>query len=328
MGRTMAEVTMVQALNEGLRFAMNEDPRVLVLGEDVGKLGGVFRVTDKLQAEFGEERVFDTPLAESAIAGVSLGLAMAGWRPVAEMQFEAFSYPALDQVISHVAKYRFRSMGTVEVPVVIRIPCGGGIGAAEHHSESPETYYIHTSGLKVAIPSTPIDAFNLLVRSIREPDPVIFFEPKGRYWSKESGDLSADGLPFGAARTVREGSHATLVTWGGMVARCLQAAGVAAEDGVEVEVLDLRTLVPLDLESLAAAARKTGRVVVVHEAPMTAGFGAEVVARVVEDSFEYLEAPALRVTGYDIPYPPAKVEEHYLPSVNRILLALQKVLSF
>jgi pyruvate dehydrogenase E1 component beta subunit len=319
---------MVQALNEALRFAMREDDRVLVLGEDVGKLGGVFRVTDRIQAEFGEARVFDTPLAESAIAGVSLGLAMAGWRPVAEMQFDAFSYPALDQVISHVAKYRFRSVGAVDVPVVIRIPCGGGIGAAEHHSESPEAYYIHTSGLKVAIPSTPLDAFNLLVRSIRDPDPVIFLEPKSRYWSKESGELSPDGLPFGKARTVREGSHATLVAWGGMVARCLQAASAAAEDGVELEVLDLRTLVPLDIEGLANAARKTGRIVVVHEAPMTAGFGAEVVARIVEDAFEYLEAPVLRVTGYDIPYPPAKVEEHYLPSVDRILIALEKVLSF
>jgi 2-oxoisovalerate dehydrogenase E1 component beta subunit len=319
---------MVQALNEALRFAMGEDDRVLVLGEDVGKLGGVFRVTDRIQAEFGEARVFDTPLAESAIAGVSLGLAMAGWRPVAEMQFDAFSYPALDQVISHVAKYRFRSVGAVDVPVVIRIPCGGGIGAAEHHSESPEAYYVHTSGLKVAIPSTPLDAFNLLVRSIRDPDPVIFLEPKSRYWSKESGELSPDGLPFGRARTVREGSHATLVAWGGMVARCLQAANAAAEDGVEVEVLDLRTLVPLDIEGLANAARKTGRIVVVHEAPMTAGFGAEVVARIVEDAFEYLEAPVLRVTGYDIPYPPAKVEEHYLPSVDRILIALEKVLSF
>jgi 2-oxoisovalerate dehydrogenase E1 component beta subunit len=319
---------MVQALNQALRFAMQEDDRVLVLGEDVGKLGGVFRVTDKIQAEFGEERVFDTPLAESAIAGVSLGLAIAGWRPVAEMQFDAFSYPALDQVISHVAKYRFRSTGTVDPSLVIRIPCGGGIGAAEHHSESPEAYFVHTSGLKVAIPSTPLDAFNLLVRSIRDPDPVIFFEPKSRYWSKESGDLSPDGLPFGRARTVRQGSHATLIAWGGMVARCLQAAEAAAEDGVELGVLDLRTLVPLDLEGLAAAARKTGRVVVVHEAPMTAGFGAEVVARIVEEAFEYLEAPVLRVTGYDIPYPPAKVEEHYLPSVHRILIALEKVLSF
>jgi 2-oxoisovalerate dehydrogenase E1 component beta subunit len=324
----MPEVTMVQALNQALRLTMQEDDRVLVLGEDVGKLGGVFRVTDRLQAEFGEERVFDTPLAESAIAGVSLGLAMAGWRPVAEMQFDAFSYPALDQVISHIAKYRFRSTGTVDPSLVIRIPCGGGIGAAEHHSESPEAYYVHTSGLKVAIPSTPLDAFNLLVRSIRDPDPVIFFEPKSRYWSKESGDLSPNGLPFGAARIVREGGHATLVTWGGMVSRCLQAAEAAAEDGVELEVVDLRTLVPLDLQGLVDAARRTGRVVVVHEAPLTAGFGAEVVARIVEEAFEYLEAPVLRVTGYDIPYPPAKVEENYLPSVDRILIALDKVLSF
>ncbi len=324
----MPEVTMVQALNEALRFSLQEDDRVLVLGEDVGKLGGVFRVTDRIQAEFGEDRVFDTPLAESAIAGVSLGLAMAGWRPVAEMQFDAFSYPALDQVISHVGKYRFRSMGAVDPSLVIRIPCGGGIGAAEHHSESPETYFAHTSGLKVAIPSSPLDAFNLLVRSIRNPDPVIFFEPKSRYWSKESGDLSPEGLPFGTLRIVREGSHATLIAWGGMVARCLQAAEAAAEDGVDDEVVDLRTLVPLDIEGLADAARKTGRVVVVHEAPMTAGFGAEVVARIVEEAFEYLEAPVLRVTGYDIPYPPAKVEEHYLPSVDRILIALEKVLSF
>src|ERR687891_586170 len=201
----MPEVTMVQALNQALRLTMQENDRVLVLGEDVGKLGGVFRVTDRLQAEFGEERVFDTPLAESAIAGVSLGLAMAGWHPVAEMQFDAFSYPALDQVISHIAKYRFRSTGRGDPSLVIRIPFGGGIGAAEHHSESPETYYVHTSGLKVAIPSTPLDAFNLLVRSIRDPDPVIFFEPKSRYWSKESGDLVPDGLPIGKARVAREG---------------------------------------------------------------------------------------------------------------------------
>src|SRR5919106_2129543 len=318
---------MVQALNEAIRFSLQEDDRVLVLGEDVGKLGGVFRVTDNIQAEFGEDRVFDTPLAESAIAGVSLGLAMAGWRPVAEMQFDAFSYPALDQVISHVAKYRFRSTGAVDPSLVIRIPCGGGIGAAEHHSESPEAYFVHTSGLKVAIPSTPLDAFNLLVRSIRDPDPVIFFEPKSRYWSKESGQLSADGLPFGRARTVREGGHATLIAWGGMVARCLQAAEAAAEDGVELEVLDLRSLVPLDLDALAASVQKTGRAVVVHEAPLTAGFGAEVVAWIVEDSFDYLEAPALRVTGYDMPYPPAKVEEHYLPSVDRIFGAVDRVLS-
>ncbi|HEX2031295.1 MAG TPA: alpha-ketoacid dehydrogenase subunit beta [Actinomycetota bacterium] len=324
----MAEVTMGQALNEALRYSLKEDDRVLVLGEDIGKLGGVFRITDKLQDEFGEERVFDTPLAESAILGVSLGLTLAGWKPVAEIQFDAFSYPALDQVISHVAKYRFRSANTVSIPLVMRIPCGGGIGAAEHHSESPETYYAHTAGLKVVIPSTPIDAFNLLVRSIEDPDPVIFFEPKSRYWSKEIGDLEPNGLPIGRARIVREGSHGTLVAWGAMVARCLQAAEAAAEDEVHLEVLDLRSLVPLDVDALVASARKTGRVVVVHEAPMTVGFGAEVVARVVEEAFEYLEAPVLRVTGYDLPYPPATVEEHYLPSVDRVLAAVDKVLSY
>jgi 2-oxoisovalerate dehydrogenase E1 component beta subunit len=324
----MPELTMAQALNNGLRFALEHDDRVLVFGEDVGKLGGVFRITDRLQAEFGDERVFDTPLAESGILGISVGLALAGWRPVSEMQFDAFSYPALNQVISHVGKYRFRSAATVSMPIVMRIPCGGGIGAAEHHSESPETYYAHTAGLKVVIPSTPADAFNLLVRSIRDPDPVIFLEPKGRYWSKEEVDPEPNGLPIGRARAVREGNHATLVAWGGMVARCLEAARGAEEDGVDVEVLDLRSLVPLDVESLVASARKTGRVVVVHEAPMTGGFGAEVVARVVEDAFDSLEAPVLRVTGYDIPYPPATVEEHYLPSVDRILLALERVLGF
>lgn len=324
----MPEVTMAQALNEALRFSLNEDERVLILGEDIGKLGGVFRITDKLQAEFGEERVFDTPLAEAAIAGVSLGLTQAGWKPVMEMQFDAFSYPALDQTISHLAKYRYRSAGTTGVPLVMRIPCGGEIGAAEHHSESPETYYAHTAGLKVVIPSSPLDAFNLLVRSIRDPDPVIFFEPKSRYWSKETGDLSADGLPIGAARVVREGTHASLIAWGAMVARCLEVAEAAAEDGVKIEVLDLRTLVPPDLDAIAATARKTGRVVVVHEAPMTAGFGAEVVARVVEDCFDSLEAPVLRVTGWDTPYPPAKLEEHYVPSVERILATLDKVLNY
>ena len=324
----MTEVTMAQALNGALRRALGDDDRVLVFGEDVGKLGGVFRITDELQSEFGEERVFDTPLAESGIVGISVGLALAGWRPVPEIQFDGFSYPALDQVISHVAKYRFRSAGSVSLPIVVRIPCAGAIGAAEHHSESPETYYAHTAGLKVVIPSTPIDAFSLLLASIRDPDPVIFLEPKSRYWSKESGELEPNGLPIGKARVLREGSHGTLVTWGGMVHRCLEAAEAAGEDGVELEVVDLRCLVPLDLDTLVGSARKTGRVVVVHEAPMTAGFGAEVVARVVEDAFEHLEAPVLRVTGYDTPYPPAKSEEHFLPSVDRILLAMERTLTF
>ncbi|MBA3551916.1 MAG: alpha-ketoacid dehydrogenase subunit beta [Actinobacteria bacterium] len=325
----MPEVTMVKALNEALRRSLSEDDRTLVLGEDVGVLGGVFRVTDGLQAEFGDKRVFDTPLAEAAIAGVSLGLALAGWRPVAEMQFDGFSYPALDQVISHVAKYRYRSRGRQTVPIVIRIPFAGGIGAAEHHSESPEAYYAHTAGLKVVAPSTPIDAYDLLRASIADPDPVIFFEPKSRYWSKEEGDLDgASALPIGKARVLREGSDCTVIAYGAMVARSLAAAHAAAARGTELEVLDLRTLVPLDLDALAASVRRTGRAVVVHEAPLTAGFGAEVVARLMEDAFDYLEAPVLRVTGYDTPYPPATIESHYLPSVERILDAVDRVTNY
>jgi 2-oxoisovalerate dehydrogenase E1 component beta subunit len=328
----MAEVTMVRALNQALRDSLTEDPRALVLGEDVGKLGGVFRVTEGLQDDFGTDRVFDTPLAEAAIAGVSLGLALAGWHPVSEMQFEGFSYPALDQIISHIAKYRFRSRGRQPVPIVVRIPFAGGIGAAEHHSESPEAYYAHTAGLKVVIPSSPIDAYHLLRAAIADPDPVIFLEPKSRYWSKEEGDLSASpngGLPIGRGRVVREGTDCTVVAYGAMVSRSLAAAARAASDaGTDIEVLDLRSLVPLDLDLLASSVRKTGRAVVVHEAPMTAGFGAEVVARIVEDCFDYLEAPVLRVTGWDIPYPPATIEQHFLPSIERILAAVDRVTGY
>jgi 2-oxoisovalerate dehydrogenase E1 component beta subunit len=320
---------MVRALNEALRQSLAEDARMLILGEDIGKLGGVFRVTEGLQDEFGTERVFDTPLAEAGIAGVSLGLALAGWHPVAEMQFDGFSYPALDQIISHVAKYRFRSRGRQTVPVVIRIPYAGGVGAAEHHSESPEAYYAHTAGLKVVTPSSAIDAYHLLRASISDPDPVIFFEPKSRYWSKEEGDLSGDGaLPIGRARIVRTGTDCTIVAYGAMVARSLQAASKAGEQGVETEVMDLRSLVPLDLDALAESVRKTGRAVVVHEAPLTAGFGAEIVARIMEDAFDYLEAPVLRVTGYDIPYPPATIESHYVPSVERVLAAVDRVVNY
>ncbi len=321
---------MVKALNEALRDSLRDDPRMLVLGEDIGKLGGVFRVTDGLQEAFGTDRVFDTPLAEAAIAGVSLGLALAGWHPVAEMQFDGFSYPALDQVISHIAKYRYRSRGRQSAPLVIRIPFAGGVGAAEHHSESPEAYYAHTAGLKVVVPSSPLDAYDLLRASIADPDPVIFFEPKSRYWSKEQGDLGSNGgaLPIGKARVARRGTDCTIVTYGAMVARSLAAAEEASEDGTEIEVVDLRSLVPLDLETIAGSVRSTGRAVVVHEAPMTAGFGAEIVARIVEDAFEYLEAPVLRVTGYDTPYPPATIEAHYLPNTERILAAVERVTSF
>lgn len=324
----MAEVTMAQCLNDALRSCLTADDRVLVLGEDIGKLGGVFRITDKLQDEFGEQRVFDTPLAESGILGVSLGLCLYGFKPVSEIQFDGFVYPGFNQIVSHVAKYRYRSRGSASISMVVRIPFAGAIGAAEHHSESPEAYFAHTAGLKVVIPSGPLDAFDLLTQSINDPDPVIFLEPKSRYWSKQSGEPGADSLPIGKARVVRTGDACTLIAYGAMVARCLETAEAAAEDGVEVEVIDLRSLVPFDVETVTESVSKTGRAVVVHEAPLTAGFGAEVVAQVSEAVFLNLEAPILRVTGYDTPYPPAKVEEHYVPTVDRILGAIDRVLSF
>ncbi|HEX5901855.1 MAG TPA: alpha-ketoacid dehydrogenase subunit beta [Actinomycetota bacterium] len=324
----MPDVTMVGALNAALRDAMRADPRTLVFGEDVGALGGVFRVTEGLQDEFGTERVFNTPIAEAGIAGICVGLAMAEWRPVAEMQFDGFSYPALDQVISHVAKYRERTRGRVPMPVVIRIPSFGGIKGKEHHGESPETYYAHTAGLKVVVPSSPLDAYRLLRRSIEDPDPVIFLEPKSRYWSKEDGELSTDGPGIGSARIVREGGACVLITFGAMVGRCLEAASALAEEGIECAVLDLRSLVPLDVDAIAEQVRSTGRAVVVHEAPLTLGMGAEVVARIVEEAFDHLEAPVLRVTGPDVPYPPAALEQHYLPSVERIAKAARAVVAY
>jgi pyruvate dehydrogenase E1 component beta subunit len=324
----MPELTMVGALNRALRDSLAGDERVLLLGEDIGKLGGVFRVTDKLQDEFGEERVFDTPLAESGIAGVSIGLCLAGWRPVAEMQFDGFSYPALDQVISHVAKYRYRSRGRQGLPLVIRMPFAGGVGAAEHHSESPETYYAHTAGLKVVVPSSALDAYTLLMRAIADPDPVVFLEPKSRYWAKESGDLTVDGPPIGRARVVREGSDCTIVAYGAMVTRSMQAAARLADEGIEARVLDLRSLVPLDVEAIGESVRRTGRAVVVHEAPLTLGMGAEISARIMEEAFDFLEAPVLRVTGYDTPYPPATLEEHWVPSAPRIASAVRSAVEY
>ena len=324
----MASVTLVKALNVALRDAMSDDKRVLVFGEDVGKHGGVFRVTDGLQSQFGTERVFDTPLAESGIAGVSIGLALYGFRPVAEMQFDAFMYPAFNQLVTHAAKYRYRSMGRAGVSMVVRVPFQGGIGAAELHSESPEAYFAHTAGLKVVVPSGAFDAYHLLRESIADPDPVLFFEPKSRYWSKQSGDLEESHLPIGKARVVKEGDACTLISYGSMVTTCVEAAAAASEDGVEVEVVDLRTLVPFDLDTVAASVAKTARALVVHEAPMTAGFGAEVAARVTEEVFLSLEAPILRITGWDTPYPPATIEEHYVPNVDRILGGIDRLLSF
>jgi len=324
----MPEVTMVGALNAALRDALERDERTLVFGEDVGELGGVFRVTEGLQARFGRERVFNTPIAEAGIAGMCVGLAMAGWRPVAEMQFDGFSYPALDQVIGHVAKYRMRTRGRVAMPVVIRIPSFGGIRGKEHHGESPETYYVHTAGLKVVTPSTPLDAYAMLSAAIADPDPVIFLEPKARYWSREDGELRADGPSLGRARVVRDGDACVLISYGAMVARCLEAADSLAVEGIECRVLDLRSLVPLDVETLGDSVRATGRAVVVHEAPLTLGMGAEVAARIMEEAFDRLEAPVARVTGPDVPYPPASLEGTYLPSVQRIAGAVRRTVRY
>jgi 2-oxoisovalerate dehydrogenase E1 component subunit beta len=324
----MPQVTMAAALNEALRYSMREDPHVVILGEDVGRLGGVFRITDKLQKEFGEERVLDTPLAESGIVGAAIGMAMYGMRPVCEMQFDGFTYPAFEQIVSHLAKYGSRSRGRMRLPVVIRIPYGGGIGAVEHHSESLEAYFTHTAGLKVVTPSTPTDAFHLLVRSIQDPDPVIFLEPKRRYWIREDVELKPNGLPIGKAVIRREGSDVTLITYGPSVRTCQEACEEAAADGVEIELIDLRSLIPLDLETIMESVKKTGRAVVVHEAQVTSGFGGEIAARIMEDDFLSLQAPVVRVGGFDIPYPPAKLEDVHLPDVDRVLDAVDKVLNY
>jgi 2-oxoisovalerate dehydrogenase E1 component beta subunit len=320
--------TMVAALNAALRDALVEDDRVLVFGQDVGRMGGVFRVTDGLQDEFGVERVFDTPVAEAGIAGAAVGLALAGWKSVVEMQFDGFAYPALDQVISHWAKYRLRTRGRVGLPIVMRIPSFGGIRGKEHHGESPETYYVHTAGLKVLVPSSALDAYRLLRLAIADPDPVIYLEPKSRYWAKEEGELTASGPGIGEARVLREGGDCAIVTYGAMVTRALAAADAVATEGIQVRVLDLRCLVPLDVTALADAVRETGRVVVVHEAPLTLGMGAEIAARAMEVGFDYLEAPVARVTGWDVPYPPASLEERYLPSVDRIAAAVRRTVGY
>jgi pyruvate dehydrogenase E1 component beta subunit len=324
----MPGVTLAAALNEGLRYAMREDPHVVVLGEDVGKLGGVFRVTDKLQAEFGENRVLDTPLAESGIVGAAIGMAMYGMRPVCEMQFDGFTYPAFEQIVSHLAKYGSRSRGRMRLPVVIRIPYGGGIGAVEHHSESLEAYFTHTAGLKVVSPSTPSDAFHLIVRSIQDPDPVIFLEPKRRYWIREEFEFKPNGLPIGKAQIRRPGTDVTLISYGPSVRTCEEACEEAAADGVEIELIDLRSLIPLDLETIMESVKKTGRAVVVHEAQVTGGFGGEIAARIMEEDFLSLQAPVVRVGGFDIPYPPAKLEDVHLPDLDRVLDAVDKVLNY
>jgi len=321
-------ITLAQALNTALHDAMAHDDRVVVFGEDVGKLGGVFRITDKLQATYGDKRCFDTPLAESGIVGTAIGMALYGYKPVIEMQFDGFTYPAFEQIVSHLAKMRNRSRGTLNLPVTIRIPFGGGIGAVEHHSESPENFFAHVPGLKVVSPGTPSDAYSLLRESIESPDPVIFFEPKRRYWLKEEAELPVRTEPIGRAVVRRPGSTATLVAYGPMVRTCLEAAQAAEEEGWDLEVVDLRSLNPLDDATLLDSVRRTGRAVVVHEASVFAGFGAEVAARVTERAFYSLEAPVLRVGGFDTPYPAAKLEEFFLPDVDRILDAVERSLGF
>ncbi|WP_212992900.1 alpha-ketoacid dehydrogenase subunit beta [Actinoplanes auranticolor] len=318
-------ITLGKALNHGLRRALENDPKVVIMGEDVGKLGGVFRITDGLQKDFGENRVIDTPLAEAGIIGTAVGLAIRGYRPVCEIQFDGFVFPAYNQIVAQVAKMYYRSLGKVRVPIVIRIPYGGGIGAVEHHSESPEAYFAHTPGLKVVTCSNPADAYAMIQQSIISDDPIVFFEPKRRYWEKGVVDLDAPGdFPLHASRIVRDGTDATVIAYGPMVRTALDAAQAAAEDGRNLEVVDLRTLSPLDLGPVFESVRRTGRAVVVHEAPGNLGLGAEIAARITEECFYSLEAPVLRVTGFDVPYPAARVEEEYLPDLDRVLDAVDR----
>ncbi len=324
----MTQMTLAKALTNGMRKAMEADPKVLVMGEDVGKLGGVFRVTDGLQKDFGEDRVIDTPLAESGIIGTAVGLALRGYRPVCEIQFDGFVYPAYDQIVSQVAKMRFRSLGKLPMPIVIRIPFGGGIGAVEHHSESPEAQFALTAGLKVVSCSNPADAYWMIQQSIASDDPVVFFEPKRRYWEKAEVDEQAAPEPLHASRVVRDGTDVTVLAYGPMVKTTLEAAIAAAEEDKSVEVVDLRTLSPLDMDPVLDSVRKTGRAVVVHEAAVNLGMGAELAARITEHAFYALEAPVLRVGGFDTPYPPSRVEEEYLPDLDRVLDAVDRVLAF
>ena len=321
-------MTMAKALNNGLRRAMESDKRVLLMGEDIGKLGGVFRITDGLQKDFGEDRVIDAPLAESAIIGTAVGLAIRGYRTVCEMQFDGFVYPAFDQIVSQVAKLHKRSDGVYVMGLVIRLPFQGGIGAIEHHSESPEAYFAQTAGLRVVSPSTPSDAYWMIQQSIEHDDPIIFCEPKSRYW--ENGEVDLDGAPHGLFDAVvrREGTDVTMIAYGAQVKTALRAAHTAKEEGVSIEVVDARSLAPLDFTTMATSLEKTGRLVVVQEAPHTASIGSEIVAELTQRCFYSLRAPGLRVGGYHVPYPPSRIEDEYRPSVDRVLDAVDRVMGY
>ncbi|HPT94405.1 MAG TPA: alpha-ketoacid dehydrogenase subunit beta [Microbacteriaceae bacterium] len=321
-------MTIMRALNEGLRRAMAESDRVVLMGEDIGKLGGVFRITEGLQAEFGERRVLDTPLAESGIVGTAIGMAMVGFRPVCEIQFDGFVFPAFDQITAQLAKMTNRHEGALSMPVVIRIPYGGHIGAIEHHQESPEAYFTHTPGLRVVSPSTPNDAYWMIQDAINSNDPVIFLEPKGRYWIKGEVNTAERAVPLHASRVVRQGTDVTLVGHGAIVAMLLQAAELAATEGTSIEVVDVRSLSPVDFDPIVASVQKTGRMVYAQEAPGFTSVGSEISATVTERAFYSLEAPVLRVSGWDVPFPPAKIEGAYLPDVDRILEAVDRSLAY
>jgi 2-oxoisovalerate dehydrogenase E1 component beta subunit len=322
------QLPMAKALNAGLRKALEDDPKVLLMGEDIGPLGGVFRVTESLQADFGKNRVFDTPLAESGIVGTAIGLAMRGYRPVCEIQFDGFIFPAFDQITTQLAKLTARHEGLVSMPVVIRVPYGGHIGAVEHHQESPEAYFAHTPGLRVVSPSTPNDAYWMIQEAIASNDPVLFFEPKSRYWHKGPVDFDANPIPLHSSRVVRTGTEVTVVGHGAMVNVLMQAAELAAEEGTSIEVIDLRSLSPIDYGPILASVQKTGRLVVASEAQGFGGLSSEIAATVTERSFYSLEAPVLRVTSFDIPFPPAKLETTFLPDADRVLEAVDRALAY
>lgn len=322
----MTELTLAKAIGSGLRRALEDDDKVVLMGEDIGALGGVFRVTDGLQRDFGTDRVMDMPLAESGIIGTAVGLAFRGYRPVCEIQFDGFIYPGFDQIVAQVAKLHYRTGGAVRMPLTIRVPYGGGIGAVEHHSESPEAYFAHTAGLRVVTCSNPQDAHTMIRQAIACDDPVLFFEPKRRYWTKGDVDESIMEPALGSARVVREGADVTLVAYGPLVATAIDAAVAASDDGISIEVIDLRSLSPIDYGCVEQSIRKTGRLVITHEAQLSGGLGAEVAATITDRCFYFLEAAPARVTGFDTPYPPARLEEHFLPDLDRMLDAVDRVL--
>jgi pyruvate dehydrogenase E1 component beta subunit len=322
------DMAIAKAINAGLQKCLQEDPKVLVFGQDVAQLGGVFRVTEGLHAEFGQQRVFNSPIAESGMVGTAIGLAMRGYRPVVEIQFDGFVFPAFNQITTQLAKLTYRSEGSTQMPVVIRIPYGGGIGAVEHHSESPEAYFAHTAGLRIVTPSNPNDAYWMIQQAIQSPDPVLIFEPKRRYWQKGPVNLDTPPMPLHNARLLREGTQVTLLAYGPMVTNALQAAEIGAQEGVSIEVIDLRSLSPIDYPTIFASVQKTGRAIIAHEAPTNVSLSSEISARITENLFYHLEAPVLRVGGFDTPYPPAKLEEAYLPDADRILEAVDRIMAY